>query len=135
MRAFFVFVLILGFNSLAFAEEEIDFLVGDWVTFDSPFRNDGVRISDNGDNTLKLIYCNVPDLRVTGECNQTRSYEGSIHFSAPSFVVNEGGRSPNPTYLLTRHKDGVDKFIRNWGSEKIVYYRIKRDISDMKLQK
>jgi len=126
MKSFLIYVLILCFNPVALAEEEMDFLVGDWVTYDGSFRNDGIRISDNGDHTLNLKYCERFDL-YAGECKQKFSYEGTIHFSAPFFVVNEGSSSPNPSYLIEKHEDGPDKFIRKWGNQDVVYRRINVD--------
>jgi len=117
-------ILAFGYVSAAFAQDELDFLVGDWSTLDGPFRSNGLRISSNEDGTLNLKYCDLWKLRTIRDCELRHSYEGTIELDGQSIKVTESVGSPNPTYSLAKVLDTTNKFVRKWGNQNIVYRRI-----------
>lgn len=122
-----VIVLLIPFTLCADQEYQIKNIIGDWYTMDDHiFKHYGLRITQE-DSSIRLQYCDLRKLQYNGECQKILKIDGTITYSEPndSLLVNEGSSSPTPSYMVKVDEKKTDRFLRNWGTQKILYFRIK----------
>jgi hypothetical protein len=128
MRNFFsVLILFLSVGSYADQEYQTKHIIGDWFTMaETTFKYYGLRITQE-DTVIKLQYCELWKLQYTGVCQKALNREGTITYSASSdsLLVDEGGSSPTPSYLIKIDEKNPNTFLRNLGTQKMRYSRIR----------
>ena len=123
--AFFLSVFSLSILQ-ASSDYQLKHVLGDWHSFDeSPFRNDGVRIAGES-GILALRYCDLWKLRYEGECQKSLKWEGTLIYSKENdaMLVSENS-SPTPTYYIKIDEKDPNKHQKDWGSRKILFYKIR----------